>query len=136
MITLVLGWITTQTNMTRLQFNLSLIFRPWLWLNAGTYSKEWDDMLSEILEDRSFSCKQVAYSNGNIVMINDVAVWVGNYPYCYGGPITSSMARIFELSNHKEYPEGDVIPSRYNSYRLYKRLNPPVGTDFNLKFNK
>jgi len=96
-----------------------IIITPKCWSRNEKTNKQWNEELNKILDtippvqfdyDWNPIIKQ-AGKNFTIVLNNDIAVWVSNFPYCYG------QKRNLDNSNSLE-----GLPSRTACFRLYDYL--------------
>lgn len=93
---------------------LKFLFMPHFWIMNYKYMESWDKKLNEMLDNvthldleyNTISCEYLTCE------INNVGVWIGNYPYAYGTNWGNQWAR--------------VRPSRITVIRLRKFIDSEI----------
>lgn len=83
--------------------SLKFIFKPLYWFLSYKYSREWDEKLSQLIED-NYCFEEITHYTAKI---NGITVWVSNHPYAS-----------FYIYN----PEIRVRPSRLTIERAHRHL--------------
>lgn len=107
--------------------NLQFIFRPAYWMLNKRYSKEWDKILNELLDEYKFT-----YIGNHCATLGSTTIWISNVPYACMHPYT-----LISRSNNIKY--SNVRPSRLTILRCIKRLkedNKSIEEIRNDKLNK
>ena len=68
--------------MKKLLKNIKYLFKPKFWGMEYPYSRPWDFMLNEMLNEED----NVKIVSEFTARVGGVDVWIGNYPYAYGNP--------------------------------------------------
>lgn len=62
--------------------DLKYVFKPRFWLMNNPYSHSWDKHLNEFMDSGQKISRRCNY----LVSINNVHVWISNYPYAFARP--------------------------------------------------
>lgn len=88
---------------------LFTIFHPSFWFMSGDYNEEWDNNVNYLIENYNFE-----YNNNHCAKINDVNIWISNYPY---GCI--DLAIFYYDGFYKGV--SNIRPKRRTIYKAYKK---------------
>jgi len=67
--------------MKNIKEKIIVIINPKYWLSSYSTNKYWDKALLKMIEDKA----EIKRNGEHRVTIGDRDVWIGNYPYAFGG---------------------------------------------------
>ena len=84
---------------SNIKYFFKVLFTPSCWIQNNTYSREWDQLLNELIDSSDFDSIEEYDAN-----INGIRVWTGNHPYasftCLG--VRPSRMTIFKARDKLE----------------------------------
>lgn len=74
--------VNVDINFTLIKYFI-LGMMPWHWLRNHFTDNAWDKTLNDLLDDPNTKIRHYHYGY-NVIINDDILVWVANYPYAYG----------------------------------------------------